>query len=274
MKLNVIDRGTYIYTGGREFDASRPTAVFIHGAGHDHSVWTLQSRYFAAHGWNSVVPDLPGHGQSDGPQRDSIETLADWIVALLDALAVDKAVLIGHSMGSLIALQTAANAPERISATALVGSVFPMPVAPALLESTLSSPDKAHRMINQWSYATNSQLGASSVPGINLTALNQRLMERQAAGVLHRDMAACNQYQGGFDAAGQVTCPVFLLSAAQDRMTPPKAVAPLAAAFTATGFVKQTILPSAGHAMMAERPGQVLDALWQFAASILSESPP
>lgn len=274
MKLKVANRGTYIYTGGRVFDTTRPTAVFIHGAGHDHSVWTLQSRYFASHGWNAVVPDLPSHGQSEGPQRDSIESLSDWVLALLDALAIDKAFLAGHSMGSLVALQAASSAPNRVSGAALVGSVVPMPVAPALLESTLATPDKAHRMINQWSYAASSQLGASSTPGVNLTAVNERLMQRQATGVLHHDMAACNKYEGGFDAAARVTCPVLLLSASQDRMTPPKAIAPLASALAATTTVKQVIVPAAGHAMMAERPSQVLDALWQFATSIASKPTP
>ncbi|GLT20992.1 alpha/beta hydrolase [Zoogloea oryzae] len=267
MKLTLAGRDTYVYTGGRAFDAARPTIVFIHGAGHDHSVWTLQSRYFATHGWNPVVPDLPGHGQSAGPQLTSIEAIADWVLALLDGLGVATATLAGHSMGSLVALQAASRAPERVRSLVLVGSVAPMPVAPPLLDATLAARDKAHRMINQWSYAPGSQLGASSIPGLNLTAINERLMQRAAPGVLHTDMSACNAYTGGFDAAARVTCPVLLLSAAQDRMTPPKAIAPLANAFTSARKVNKVVLSGAGHAMMAEAPGAVLDAIWQFADS-------
>ncbi|WP_153161003.1 alpha/beta fold hydrolase [Zoogloea sp. 1C4] len=267
MKLTLAGRDTYVYTGGRAFDAARPTIVFIHGAGHDHSVWTLQSRYFATHGWNPVVPDLPGHGQSAGPQLTSIEAIADWVLALLDGLGVATATLAGHSMGSLVALQAASRAPERVRSLVLVGSVAPMPVAPPLLDATLAARDKAHRMINQWSYAPGSQLGGSSIPGLNLTAINERLMQRAAPGVLHTDMSACNAYTGGFDAAARVTCPVLLLSAAQDRMTPPKAIAPLANAFTSARKVNKVVLSGAGHAMMAEAPGAVLDAIWQFADS-------
>lgn len=267
MKITLAGRDTYVYTGGRAFDAARPTIVFIHGAGHDHSVWTLQSRYFATHGWNPVVPDLPGHGQSTGPQLTTIEAIADWVLALLDELKIPTATLAGHSMGSLIALQAASRAPERIRSLVLVGSVAPMPVAPPLLDATLAARDKAHRMINQWSYAPGSQLGASSIPGLNLTAINERLMQRAAPGVLHADMSACNAYTAGFDAAAKVTCPVLLLSAAQDRMTPPKAIAPLANALTAAKKVNKVVLSGAGHAMMAEAPGAVLDAIWQFADS-------
>lgn len=254
----------YYYTGGRPHQIGRPTIIFIHGAGHDHSVWTLQTRYCASHGWNVLAPDLPAHGRSPGDGLTSIEALADWVLQLMDTLNVAQAALVGHSMGSLIALEAAARAPQRISHLALIGSVAPMPVAPPLLEATLSHRNKAHAMINQWSYAPRAQLGASSTPGIHLTALNERLMQRQAPGVLHRDMAACNAYQGGFDAAARVSCPVLLLSAAQDRMTPPKALAPLAAAFTPDACVTRVVIPDAGHAMMSEAPGAVLDALWNF----------
>lgn len=271
MKLNLSaqlpEHTTYCYTGGRRPEKDRPTVIFIHGAGHDHSVWILQTRYFATHGWNVVVPDLPGHGQSDGPVLESIEALADWILALVATLGTTKVALVGHSMGSLIALQAAASAPDVVSQLVLIGSVAPMPVAAPLLDATLSNRDKAHAMINQWSYAPRALLGASSIPGLNLTAMNERLMRRQAAGVLHRDMSACNAYTGGFDAAGRVRCPTLLLSSALDRMTPPKALAPLAAAFTGGASVSKCILPGAGHAMMSEAPGAVLDAIWNFLKS-------
>ncbi|TXG97782.1 MAG: alpha/beta hydrolase [Zoogloea sp.] len=260
----------YCYTGGRKTESGRPTILFIHGAGHDHSVWTLQSRHFASHGWNVLAPDLPGHGRSPGPQVESIEALADWVLDFAASVGIEHVALAGHSMGSLVALEAAARAPARVTHLLLIGSVAPMPVAPPLLDATLSNRDRAHAMINQWSYAPRAQLGASSIPGINLTALNERLMQRQAAGVLHKDMAACNAYVGGFEAAARVACPSLLLSAALDRMTPPKAITPLAAAFTSTATVRKLVIPGAGHAMMSEAPGAVLDALWNFVGAFPS----
>ena len=94
----------YAYTGGKNFDSTKPTAVFIHGVLNDHSVWILQTRYFANHGWNVLAIDLPGQSKSEGPHPESVEQAAHTIIALLDAAGVSKAALIGHSLGSLIAL--------------------------------------------------------------------------------------------------------------------------------------------------------------------------
>ncbi|MGA7813275.1 alpha/beta fold hydrolase, partial [Caballeronia sp.] len=79
MMLDVNGAQAYAYTGGNAFDPSRPAAVFIHGAQHDHSVWALQSRYFAYHGLSVLAVDLPGHSRSAGPALRSIGALADWI---------------------------------------------------------------------------------------------------------------------------------------------------------------------------------------------------
>ena len=85
MELTVQGRRAYIYTGGKPFDASLPCVVFIHGALHDHSVWTLLARWFAHHGFGVLAVDLPGHMRSAGPALPNIEAMADWTLAVLDA---------------------------------------------------------------------------------------------------------------------------------------------------------------------------------------------
>ncbi|MGH6626266.1 MAG: alpha/beta fold hydrolase, partial [Burkholderiaceae bacterium] len=115
MELSVNGHPTYCYSGGKPFDPAKPTAVFIHGVLNDHSVWILQTRYFAHHGWNVLAPDLPGHCKSAGEPPKTVEEAAQFILALLDAAGVKRAARVGHSLGSLIALETAARAPERVS---------------------------------------------------------------------------------------------------------------------------------------------------------------
>src|SRR5258708_31588763 len=121
MDLAVNGTTSYAYTGGKRFDPALPTVVFIHGAQHDHSVWILQSRYLAHHGFGVLAVDLPGHGRSAGPALTSVEALADWLSALLEATGVSSASLVGHSMGALIALEAASRFPERVARLALVG---------------------------------------------------------------------------------------------------------------------------------------------------------
>src|ERR1700712_749334 len=117
---------TFVATGGRDFDSSLPTIVLLHGAGFDHTTWALHSRWFAHHGCGVLAPDLPGHGRSSGPPLTTIANMADWTASLLDAAGAAKARLIGHSMGSLIALETASRHPTRVSALSLIGTAATM----------------------------------------------------------------------------------------------------------------------------------------------------
>ncbi len=263
MKITLKGNTAYAYAGTRAFNAAQRTAVFIHGAANDHSVWALQSRYFAWHGWNVLAVDLPAHGQSDGPLCTRIEGLADWVAAFLDATQVKAAVVIGHSMGSLTALELTARRPDLVSKLALVGSAVPMAVGDVLLDAARDDEDKARRMIVDWSYAPNSQLGNNhKVPGTWLPGNSLALMRRMAKGVLHNDLAACKAYVRGLDAAANVRCPAFVLMGERDMMTAPKAALGVIAALTS---VRTEIIADAGHNMMSEAPDVTLAALWGFA---------
>ncbi len=265
MKITVNNKTAFAYTGTRAFNPTQHTVVFIHGAANDHSVWALQSRYFAWHGWNVLAVDLPGHGQSDGQLCRSIEALADWVAAFLDAAQVKAAVVVGHSMGSLAALELAAHRPDLVCKLALVGSAVPMAVGDVLLDAALNDEEKARRMIIDWSYAPSSQLGNNhKVPGAWLPGAGLALMRRMAKGLLHNDLAACKAYLNGLDAAATVQCPAFVLTGERDLMTAPKAAQAVIAALKS---VRTEMISDAGHNMMSEAPDVTLKALWRFANS-------
>src|SRR5437879_10890024 len=139
MQLSVNGIDTFVATGGREFDVSQPTIVLLHGAGFDHSTWALHSRWFAHHGFGVLAPDLPGHGRSSGAPLPTIADMADWTAALLDAAGAAKAKLVGHSMGSLISLETAARHPAKVSALGLIGPAPAMTVGPDLLKASAAN---------------------------------------------------------------------------------------------------------------------------------------
>src|SRR5437868_15511146 len=108
MEIAIRSGALYASTGGKDFDPVLPTIVFLHGAGMDHTVWALQTRYFSHHGRNVLAVDLPGHGRSAGPGLAGIAAMAGCVLAVLDALGIGRASLVGHSMGALAALAAAA----------------------------------------------------------------------------------------------------------------------------------------------------------------------
>ena len=264
--IQVEGHPAYCYTAGRPFDPALPTLVLIHGAQNDHSVWSLQSRYFAYHGYNVFALDLPGHGRSGGSALTSIEAMSAWLVALLDAAGIRQASLIGHSMGSLIALETARTAPGRVSKLALLGNAYPMKVADALLTMARDDEPAAIAMVTSWSHLSATQ--STAQPGFNLQGSAQRLMhhvsEINPASVFYTDFSACNNYQQGEAAAmviSQQSCPVLFVMAQQDRMTPGKASAKLRAAIAGATVAE---IKHCGHSLMAEQPDAVLSALKAF----------
>lgn len=244
----------HAYTGGKPFDPTLPCVVFVHGALHDHSVFTLLARSFAHAGFSVLAVDLPAHGRSPGPPPASIAEAAAQLLALLDARGVRQAAWVGHSMGSLIALEAAAQAPERAWHLALLGTAAPMRVSDALLATAEQQPLAAMRMVNTFSHSGLSATPGYPGPGAWLHGANQALMERTQAGwregnlFLH-DFRLCNGYAGALDAAARVRCPVTVISGQRDQMTPPKAAAALAQALGATALAL-----SCGHALMQEDP--------------------
>jgi pimeloyl-ACP methyl ester carboxylesterase len=265
-------REAYAYTGGKRFDASLPAIVFVHGAMHDHSAWTLLARWFAHHGHAVLAPDLPGHAQSTGAPLESVEAIADWLLALLDAAGVDEAALVGHSMGSLIALEAAARAPARVARLIMVGTAYPMAVSPALLEMGERDPFAAIDSVNALSISTLAGKPSYPGPGTWLHGadriLARRLQVAQTdANLFVTDFRVFDRYRGGLEAAARVSCPATLVLGARDQMTWPKHASALAEALRA----RVVTLPT-GHSVMSEDPDALLAAV-RGAVAAMPEAP-
>jgi pimeloyl-ACP methyl ester carboxylesterase len=280
--LNVLGNPTYCYTGGKQFDATKPTVVFIHGVLNDHSVWILQTRYLAHHGFNVLAVDLPGHGKSAGTNRGiapclTVEAAADFIIALLDTAEIKTAALVGHSFGSLIALETAARDTvknsNRIKYLALVGTAFPMPVSPALLETSLNQPLKAIDMVNTFSHSMLAPPPSTLGPGTWLYGSSKALMRRVQASntafnLFFTGFTACNDYTNGLATVLSASAAMLFIVGKADQMTPPKAAKTLIDAATASGKSVKVVTLDAGHSLMTEAPDGVLGALKAFLAPL------
>jgi pimeloyl-ACP methyl ester carboxylesterase len=257
MHVTVNGSEVFVATGGKEFDAAKPSVVFLHGAGFDHSVWALYTRWFAHNGYNALAPDLPGHGLSGGDPLPSVEAIAEWTAALIDATGAKPAKLIGHSLGSLIAVETAARHPDQVSGLGLVATAASMPVSEALLAAAQANSPDAIAMMTVWGFGHRAGLGGSLSPGGWMMGNGVRVLEAAKPGVLYTDLFASNAYNAK-ESAAKINVPTTLVLAERDMMTPLRNGKALAALISGAAVVT---LAGAGHMLLAEKPDEVLKAL-------------
>lgn len=258
MQLDIDGEKAFAATGGRPIDPDKETVLFIHGVGQDHTIWVLPIRYFARHDRNVLAVDLPGHGRSSGTPLPTIEAMADWVIAVLEAAGVSRAALVGHSMGSLVALDTAGRHPERVRAVVMIGISVPLRVADPLMSGAEADDQTAVDMLTYWGHSDSAKLGGSPTPGIWMAGASSRLWERAAPGVLHSDLQACDSYDSGLERAAQLRCPALLLLGEKDRMTPVRGAEAIREVIPDQNTV---VFPGAGHPLLLERSDQVLDEL-------------
>ena len=264
-EVSVNGKTAHYTTGGKPWEAGLPLALFVHGAGGNQSLWVLQTRAVAHHGWNVAAVDLPGHGRSqDQPDLDSIEAYARWVCDFLDALGVEKAVVVGHSMGAVIATTLAATYPDRVAGIVLVGSQETMPVNDQLLRASGEDIPLASAIITFFGFHDRFQIGGAPNPGTWTHGAARAMMEQCPPAVFHRDFEACNRWQGR-PFAEKVRCPTLVVSGLGDRMTPARNGRILAGLIP--GAVYQE-LPDGGHFLPVEAPRIFLGILQDFLKTI------
>jgi pimeloyl-ACP methyl ester carboxylesterase len=258
-----IEQTAYAYTGGKPFNSSQPCVVLLHGAQNDHSVWALQSRWLAHHGFSVLAFDLPAHGRSASPALTSVEGMADWVLLQTQQLGIQQFHVAGHSMGSLMALDIALRSQASLKSLALLATAAPMPVSKTLIEQTELDPYSAIDQINVWSHLPSIQGYTSTQPGSNFLASNQRLMQRVAqqhgGHVLSNDFHACNNYPIDLQQLPSITIPTLIATGLNDSMTPPKSATQLSKHIQNAQLL---LLPQCGHALMSEQADTVRQSLF------------
>ncbi len=260
MRFEIDGETIFATTGGRSFDPSQPVLIFLHGAGFDHSVWNLQTRYFAHRGFSVLAVDFPGNGRSTGKAPSDIGKLADWVPGLMDGAGVKEAMLIGHSMGALVALECAVRHPQRILGICLLGASEKMPVHPDLLDAAKKNEPFAYELVCSWGHGRRGHIGGAPVPGMSLMGGGLSLMASVRKDALGAGLKACHEYSSGKDTAQKVHCSSLVITGAEDRMTPSSKGRELA------GLIPECnleVLPHCGHMMMLEDSKACLDALKQ-----------
>ena len=232
--------------------------VFIHGTGMDHTVWTLFTRYYQRKNRDVLSIDLPGHGKSESPLLKTIESFSAAVIDYLDAKEINKFSIVGHSMGSLIALEMASVIPDRVNVLTMVGTAFPMAVSETLLKLAKANDSEAINILTFMGYSMDARIGNNKNPGIWMTESTRRLMQRSRKDVIYNDLCACANFTGGLEKARKVIANTLMIIGENDYLTPKHKAKDLIESFQ-TVSVKE--IKNSGHTLMVENPNQVLDYL-------------
>jgi pimeloyl-ACP methyl ester carboxylesterase len=261
MYLDVRGIKTYAATGGKEFDPSLPTVMFVHGSGLDHRSWALQTRWFAYNGYSVLAPDLPGHSLSAGDALESIEEMGAWLADFIRASGASPVHAVGHSQGFLVVLELASQAPELLKSITGVGTAGTIPVNPALIDAAAKSAGAAAEMLLMWGFGPDAQYGISAVPGMQPIAIGRQIMARNP---LHADLVACGAYHNGSAVAKAIDVPAQLILARKDKLTPMKT----GLAFAEELGARATVIERYGHMLPIEAPRQTLQKLRELIGSL------
>ncbi len=261
MRIDFQGSPVHIATGGRSPDPKAPALLMLHGSGQSHVTWMLQGRWLAYHGYSVYAPDFPGHGLSGGDPLASIEEMARWIAGLAAELGLAQLILTGHSQGCLVALEAAGKMPEICKGLVLIAAGLSIPVNEALLETAKTDPQMAARMMTGWGHGQAARLHDHSQPGLSHLGFSRQLMAANNPAALGIDLAACQAYQGGAEAAASLDIPALVILAEKDRMTPVKAGRAMAAALGQSQLIE---LAEAGHMLPPERPQEINRAVAGF----------
>ena len=253
---------TNILNGGYEIKNSKhPTLLLLHGAGMNATVWQMQTRYLSNKDINTLSVDLPGHGASDGEGFNSIEKMSSWIIQLMDELKINSSIIAGHSMGSLIGMETAKLDNKRVKGLILLGSSSSMPVHPDLIEAAKNNLLSAAELITDWSFGKKNHIGGHPLPGYWMIDSSIQLIMESTAGILAKDLIACNEYKNILEIENKIQQKVLFISGREDKMTPATKAEELSNNIQNSSI---TILNECGHMMMIEKPQEVTELIYNF----------
>lgn len=261
MIFEVKGKQVFATTGGKPFDATKPTVLFLHGSGFDHTVWNLQARFFAFRAYSVIAVDLPGHTHSDGPPLTTIESMADWLNDVVTALGIERLSLVAHSQGCLIALEYASRYPDGLESVSFITSGLAIPVNNALIDAAENNPEAAIAMMLSWGFGDAGHLHQGPIPGNSMVSGGRSVMRGNVPTELASDLRACNAYRNGRSAAAAIVAPTQVILAGRDRMVPRKAGLELVAHLSDP---ETSIIEHSGHIVPQEAADECRTLLKAF----------
>jgi len=244
-----IAGGTLFYTLSRR-PADGPTLVLVHGAGGSRLHWPGELRRLP----EAVVYtlDLPGHGRSKGNGCDTITDYAKAVAGFLDAVKVERAIIVGHSMGGAIAQTLALEFADRVTGLVLAATGARLRVASAILEGIQTNFEGAVDLVTRFAWS-------SKAPS-SLTELGRRALLETGPDVLLGDFTACNSFDA-MERLSEIGSPALVIAGSADQLTPPKYARFLAEHIP---HAHLALVEDAGHMVMLERPAEVAKEVRAF----------
>ncbi|MEX1004577.1 MAG: alpha/beta hydrolase [Acidimicrobiia bacterium] len=256
MEIAVSGLRVFAHTGGVDLRPGQTTVMLLHGAGNDHTIWRFMTRRLAGRGRPVVAPDLPGHGKSEGPALASVEDMATWCLDFADAVGAGDLVVVGHSMGSLITMEVATRAPQRVVGVALLATAEQMDVHEDLQSAADRLDGSAADLIVGWTHSGRSRFGHHEAPGMWMAGVNRRLLERNAD-ALPTDLKATAAWDGAA-AFSAVDVPTLIVVGERDRMVPARLGRQLRDTLADVELVE---VPGGSHASLYDHPSEVVPPL-------------
>lgn len=237
--------------GFDEAGAGTPV-LLLHGFPHDRTLWTAQLAAPPA-GARLIAPDLPGFGDSESTAEATLDAWADWSVALLDALAIEQAVVGGLSMGGYLAFAIWRRHPTRVR-----GLILADTKAGA---DTLEGQEKRRAMQALAATSGAAAIAEAMMPGMvgkttrasrpQAVAFLDAMLRRQPVGAIHDALDALRTRPDSTPTLAAIAVPTLIVCGDEDTLTPVKESDAMHAAIADSQLA---IIPGAGHASCVEQP--------------------
>jgi len=251
MNKNILPSNVGFKIGEQGILPDRPTLILLHGAGGSSQTFLHQLRRLDRT-MNVVSVELPGHGGTPGPGRDTISGYAAWVEETFSSFPIESFFLGGHSMGGAIALELALRSWSRIKGLILIATGAELRVSAKILEGLDKESEPTLALINQWCFPPDTD------PLLIQQSLE--LLRQTPIQVIYNDFQACNRFDRS-ENISTITWPILILVGERDAMTPPAFSEALQKEILNSKLV---LVPGAGHLVMLEKPREVNQAIEAF----------
>ena len=245
------------YLSSDKLATNNPTLLLLHGAGQSLLTWEYQIDFLEElDGYNYVIPDLPGHGKSEGDGLKSVSDYTEFIISFINQLELGDIIFIGHSMGGAVAQELALEKPDYLKALILVCTGASMSVAGESLKAVKNNYDVFCEVAPTRAFAESS-------PEILKSRFREGL-ENTGQKVVYDDLMACDVFDIS-DKISDIHIPTMIIGAAEDLLTLPKRNEYLHHQIFNSEI---HIIQGSGHFVMQEKPDEFNTLVSEFIKSL------